>query len=167
VKETERSEDRIRLPPSSSAFTSPSGRYRFELSTPDEWKSKHADARLFRMKEAGSELIWEGKLPQEYGPRFVLVAPGGKVLMLDEWINVKSRYAIVLFDPHDGRCVTHRFDAVQAAVGIPAAQIVRMAEHGWWIAGLPALSENGDTAIIPTAGKELAVDLTTGSLSIR
>lgn len=167
VKEAGAAGDLIRLPAASSVHVSPSGRYRFEIATPDGWKSKHAEARLYRTDGGRRELVWQGMLPQEYGPRFVLVAPDGEVLMFDEWINVKSRFAVVILYPRDGHLVTHDFDDVQAALGVPPAQLVRTANHGWWIAAPPALGEHGDVAVVPAAGKRLAVSLKTGALSAR
>src|SRR5262245_9840853 len=87
--------DRITLPPASREFTSPSGKFVLVVSTKDSWKSPRATGELFSAG-ANRTLLWSRELPQEYGPRFALVNDQGTVLMLDEWINVNTRYAILV-----------------------------------------------------------------------
>jgi hypothetical protein len=68
----------------------------------------------------------------------------------------------------EGRLVAqHDFDAIQRVLGVPVANIVRMAKHGWWIVAPPALDRSGERARIETAGKVLLVDLNDGRLSLQ
>jgi hypothetical protein len=158
--------DRITLPPTSREFTSPSGKFVFVVSTKDSWKSRRATGELF---SAGSNrmLLWSRELPQEFGPRFALVNDQGTLLMLDEWINVNTQYAILVVDRDNKQVAQHSTDAVQLTLQVPMNQVVQMAAHGWWIQAAPTLVPTGDTALVRTAGKLLAIGLDTGVLSLR
>lgn len=158
-------DDAMRLPPTYAEFPSPGNGHLFIVASPDEWRSKHAVGRLFRLAGDGRRLLWEGRLPQEYGPRYVLVGRRGQVLMLDEWINVKSRYAVTLLNPETGTFIHHDFDTVQQALAVAAATIVRMAGSGWWISSPPWLDASRPVAYVPAAGKLLAIDLNTAELT--
>jgi hypothetical protein len=159
--------DQISLPPLQTEFFSPQGDFRFTVSTPDKWKSTRGYGRLVRLMDGISESIWEGKLPQEYRPRYVLVGQQGEVLMLDEWINVKSKYAIVVLNPRNDLIIQYDFDKVQNVLDVPTSEIVQRATGGsWWLSEPPSLNKSGSEAYIPTSGKVLRVDLQTGQLSL-
>ena len=49
--------------------------------------------------DARGGVKWERELPQHHGPRQALVTKSGQVLLMDEWINVLSRYALVPMAP--------------------------------------------------------------------
>jgi hypothetical protein len=163
----DRESDRISLPPLQAEFLSSQGNFRFIVSTRDNWKSKQGRGRLMRQTDGGLEVVWEGLLPQEYGPRYVSIGRQGEVLMLDEWINVKSEYAVVVLNPQNNRVIQHSFDSVQEVLGVSTSAIVQSATGGsWWLSGPPRLDESGSEAYVPTAGTVLRVDLQTGELSL-
>ena len=159
--------DFVPTPPITVQATSPNGSYVFVVHSPDAWQSKHAVGRLFRNTAVvGQQIEWERALPQEYGPRYFLVGNRGQVVLFDEWINVKSRYAVVLIHKKRNLEVIHDFEAVALILGMPAADITALATHGWWINGTPSLDPTGTHALVATAGKCLAIDLDTGRLSL-
>ena len=159
--------DRIRKPSLQTEFFSPQGNFRFIVSTTDNWETKQGYGRLIKIIDNVSEIVWEGELPQEYGPRYVLISQRGEVLMLDEWINVKSKYAIVVLNPQKNLVIQHDFDKVQQVLQVPISEIVQKATQGsWWISAPPSLDESLTFAYIPTAGKVLRVDLQTGELNL-
>ncbi len=158
--------DLVPFPPPKTESVSPNRQFAFVVQSPDEWKSKYAVGRLFQRNRFGSALVWEEKLPEEYGPRFVVVGNEGQVLLLDEWSNVKSKHALWLRNFRKRLNVSYNFDKVAQVLGSPVASIVAQAKIGWWIAGEPTLDETGNVAIVPTAGKRLRVDLNTGTLSL-
>ena len=90
--------DRITLPDTKREFHSSSGRFNFVVSTRDGWKSLLATGDLFSVNGLTAKLLWSRGLPQQFGPRFALVNDLGTVLMLDEWININSHYAVLLID---------------------------------------------------------------------
>ncbi|MEM8810103.1 MAG: hypothetical protein AAGF01_29135, partial [Cyanobacteria bacterium P01_G01_bin.38] len=109
--------------------------------------------------------LWQQPLPQEYGPRFVSVGAEGEVLLLDEYINVASPYAVMVMDLSGEVVAQHSFDDVQAVVDIPRAEMVEQAETGWWISASPEWE--GDAQVsVATSGKTLVIDLTNGQLSL-
>ncbi len=158
--------DRITLPDFRREFRSPSGRFAFVVSTRDGWKSLRGTGELFSITGSVHTPLWSRELPQQFGPRFVLISDLGTVLMLDEWINVKSQYAVFLIDRNNRTVKQHDADAVQAAVQVPANDIVRMAKHGWWVSAPPSLNSAGDAARVETAGKILTIRLSDGQLSV-
>lgn len=159
--------DRIRLPSLQTEFFSAEGNFCFIVSTKDNWQTKQGYGRLIKHTDQVSEVVWEGKLPQEYGPRYVLVSRRGEVLMLDEWINVKSKYVIVLLNPQNNLVIQHDFEKVQQVLQVPISEIVQKATQGsWWISAPPSLDQSLSAAYIQTAGKVLRVDLQTGELKL-
>lgn len=158
--------DFVPIPPTTTQVASPNGRYAFIVHSSDAWQSKRATGRLLKNTSAGQELEWERVLPQEYGPRYFLVGNQGQTVLFDEWINVKSRYAVVLIHHQKNLEVSHDFEAVAKILGVPVAAITARAKHGWWIEGIPSLDSTGTSAIVATAGKCLVIDLNTGLLSL-
>ena len=158
--------DFISLPSAQQEFASPEGRYRFVLSTPDNWASKQAVGELFEVRDDSRQSLWTRTLPHEYGPRYALVNHQGQVLLLDEWINIASRYAVMLLSRENTLVAQHNFDALQAILEVPRARIVDMARQGWWITSPPTLEQPDQTARVETAGKVLIIHLENGELSV-
>ena len=159
--------DQIRLPPLQTEFFSPQRDFRFIVSSRDNWKSKRGHGSLVRLLNGRSEVLWERELPQEYGPRYVLVGRRGEVLMLDEWISNRSKYSIVVLNPRNDLVIQHNFEEVQEVLDVPTSEIARKATRGsWWLSGPPILDKSGSKAYVPTTGKVLRVDLQTGELSL-
>jgi hypothetical protein len=161
-----RHSDLVPFPPVFRTGTSPDGRYVFEVRSADGWKTRGAVGRLLKNTGHGARTVWEKDLPQEYGPRYFLVGNQGQVILFDESINVKSRYAIVLIRQPKNLDVIHDFDAVRQALNLSAATITGSAKSGWWLQGAPTLNAAGTQALAPTGDKFLEVDLNTGRLSV-
>ena len=158
--------DRITLPDTKREFHSSSGRFNFVVSTRDGWKSLRGTGDLFSVNGPTTKLLWSRELPQQFGPRFALVNDLGTVLMLDEWININSQYAVLLIDRDNRTVKQHSADAIQAAIQVPTNEIVRMAKHGWWITAPPSVNSSGDAARVKTAGKILTIRFSDGQLSV-
>lgn len=158
--------DYIPLPPVRQEFFSPVRNYLFVLSTPDEWKSKQAIGELFQITEQTHKRLWIRSLPHEYGPRYVLVGNQGQVLLLDEWINVASRFAIMVLNCKNELVAQYDFDALQRFLNVPRAKFPEMARHGLWISSPPVLDASGERAKVRTVGKVLLINLNDGQLSL-
>ena len=154
------------LPAPLREVESPSGRFVLVLSTPDAWKSRRVHAEFFRVEVDARTPLWKRALPQELGPRHVLVDDRGRVLLLDEWIHVKSDRAAVVLDRNGRQVARHSFDDIQKVVDVPARDLVRRAKLGWWITKPPRLDPNLGVASIATGGKLLLVHLADGQLSL-
>jgi hypothetical protein len=159
-------EDVMTLPAVRQAFLSPAGDYRFVISNTDNWQSEQTTGSLTQVQPGGaSVMLWQRRLPQAYGPRFVVVGPQGQVLLLDEQINVASAYAVMLLSPTGELLAQYSFDALQRLSGVTRAEIVAQASIGWWLGGPPTLE--GDLVAVPTAGKTLRINLVTGQVDFR
>jgi hypothetical protein len=156
--------DSISLPPERIERYSPNRQFALVIESLDGWRSPVATAKFFRAGPPGEILLWQARLPQEYGPRFAIVGNQGQVLLLDEWINVESKNAIWLRTLHT--MVTYDFNAVAALLNLPRRDIVKSAAFGWWISGVPLLAETGAVAIVPSAGHRIRIDLDNGQLSL-
>jgi hypothetical protein len=161
-------EDFVPFPPPTREVVSPNGHFTFVISSPAAWKTKEpSTGQLFRVTSKARKLVWEKKLPQEQGPRYALAGNQGEVVLFDEWNNVKSRYAVVLINFRRNFERSYDFDAVATVLGEPVAKIVEQARAGWWLQGPPTLDDKGTTAYAMAAGKCLAIDLKTGSMTVR
>jgi hypothetical protein len=157
--------DRITLPDPRRESVAPSGKWAFVVSTPDAWAKKRGTGALVSVSGSTRAAVWSRELPQEYGPRFILVDDAGTVVLLDEWINVNSRYAVVVIDRDNRQIAQHSTDDVQAALGVPMSQIVQMAKHGWWITTPPVMAAGATEVHVETGGKVLHIRLSDGRLT--
>lgn len=155
-------DDRIDLPAASREFASPDRRYVLEVELPGLPAGKRALARLYR----SGELVWELPLPHEYGPRHALVDARGSVLLVDEWIHVPSRHALVLFDSAGHEVAHHSFDDVVRVLQVERRQVTAHAKLGVWLTTPPALDGEHGVVAIETSGKRLTVRLSDGHLSV-
>ena len=161
-------DDFVPFPPPTREVVSPNGHFSFVISYPAAGKAKElSTGQLFRGASKARKLVWERRLPQEQGPRYALVGNHGEVVLFDEWNNVKSRYAVVLINSHRSFERSYDFDAVATVLGEPVAKIVEQARSGWWLQGPPTVDGKGITAYAMAAGKCLAINLKTGSITLR
>ena len=157
--------DAVIQPPLRRLQRSADRRYRLEVSAVDGWRSPVARGQLWLEAADPPRLIWDRSLPQPYGPRRMLVAPGGSVLLFDEGANVRSRHALLLLNLRGHTVLNYSFDQIQAVVGLPAALLVQRALVGsWWLAGPPRPSSNGEWVRLPVGGRTLEIDLASGQL---
>ena len=158
-------EDSIRLPPARRTFKSPTGNYILVISNGDGWESVTAIGELIEVKSGKQVLLWRKSFPQRYGPRYAVVNSSGRVFLFDEWVNVKSPYALMLFDT-DGRSIKHYgFEELQRELDIPIDQIVDRANFGWWIMTPPRLEESGNHAVVEVGGTTITIDLENGNIT--
>ncbi len=158
--------DRIALPPAERTSVSRDGRFVFVVSAvASGWRTPAATAALYTIEAGARRMLWTHALAQQYGPRFALVSDAGTVVMLDEWINVSTPFAVMIVD-REGRTVAQRStDEVRAALDVPMSELARRARFGWWLSGAPTLSDDGDIVRAPSAGRVLLVRVSDGKLS--
>ena len=156
--------DQLTHPPISQSFET--GGYRFVVTGADEWQTPVATGKLYQ----GDSLLWEKPLPQQYGPRFVVVGEQGQVLLVDEFINVASPYALMLLDATGEPVATYAFEDIQQVLSVSAADLTRQATSGWWVSAAPQLmpledSTAGEAVLISAGGTYLVVSLSAGELA--
>ncbi|MGB3203185.1 MAG: hypothetical protein WBA99_19930, partial [Nodosilinea sp.] len=94
------SRDAIPYPPTLRHEVSPAGTYHLVLTLEQVASGpRRTTANLFELTGDRCQQVWSHRLPHSYGPRLALVSEGGMVVLLDEWINVASPYAIVVLGP--------------------------------------------------------------------
>ena len=150
--------DRMAQPPLHQTFSN--SPYQLIVTATDSWQTPAATGQFYK----GDTLLWQQPLPHQYGPRFVLISQQGHLLLLDEFINVASPYALTLLDADGQTLAQYSFDDIQKTLAIPAATLTQKASSGWWISAAPTLSESEGLALVPTGGTILRVDLATGEL---
>ena len=156
--------DQLVHPPISQSFET--GDYRFVVTGADEWQTPVATGQMYQ----GDSLLWEKPLPQQYGPRFVVVGERGQVLLVDEFINVASPYALMLLDAAGEPVATYAFEDIQQVLSVSAADLTRQATSGWWVSAAPQLrqledSTAGEAVLISAGGTYLVVNLSAGELA--
>lgn len=162
--EAQLADDAIDLPPVHQIVTSPNQAFLLVLQSPDGWATPQPVAALYSLDQRQCQRLWQRSLPQSYGPRFALVTDSGTTLLLDEWINVASDYAVVLLDPAGQLIAQHSFDQVAAVLQVPRAEIVERSRFGWWIGAAPSLQADGQQAEVAAAGQRLLIGLEDGQL---
>lgn len=161
--------DVAEVPPPLDEQASPSGRYVIEIRL-REHANVHAarsTATLWRVAGSQRETVWTRELPHRPRPRFAAVGDGGQVLLLDEWLRVRSDLAVTLVGAGGKVVAQHDLEAVRAALGVPISALAPVARHGVWIQAPPTIAADGDIAEVPAAGRLLRVDLRSGALSSR
>jgi hypothetical protein len=151
--------DSIRQPPVRQTIEA--APYQFNVVASDRWQTPMAKGEFYE----GDHLLWQQDLPHQYGPRYSLIGQQGQVLLIDEYINVASPYALTVIAPDGQVTAQYSFDDIQSTLAVPRADIVRQAASGWWVSAPPTLSADGQTALIATGGTRLQVDLATGRIS--
>ncbi|PSN11130.1 hypothetical protein C7293_25430 [filamentous cyanobacterium CCT1] len=158
--------DAIPYPPPLRHEASPAGTYHLVLTLEkDAEGTRRTIASLFETTGDRCQQIWLRLLPHSYGPRLGLVNDRGTVVLLDEWINVASPYAIVLMGADGAVEAEYSFDEIVQITEQSRAEVVEQAAQGFWLAGRPTINRSGSQVSIPAAGGQLTLDLATGDLS--
>ena len=157
--------DQVPVPPAREDFASPSGAFLFRLEAPPDFQTGRSFGLLHAVEDGVARLLWRREMPHAWRARRVLVSDSGRVLLLDDWFNTRNRYAVVVMSPDGALVASHAFDALPEALEAPVPAIVRAAQQGIWIGGHPEIAPDGEVALVPAAGKHLAIDLRDGSLS--
>ncbi|SDP80145.1 hypothetical protein SAMN05216303_107128 [Rhodoferax sp. OV413] len=151
------------LPPAQRVFTSPSATFELVLSSPSQGQT--AQAELFAVAAGARRPLWRQALPHEQGPRTAVVADSGEVVLLDEWINVPSRHALLLLDPQGRRRAHYNFDELVGILQLPRKTVAQHAVQGAWLAGEPRLTTDGRLLLLPAGGRTLSLQLADGRLT--
>jgi hypothetical protein len=159
--------DSIVVPPAVREFASPSGAFTLRISSADNWKTPVAAAELDALNSGASKVVWRRELPHHYGPRKALVSDQGDALLVDEWINILSRYALTVVDRNNRIVAQYAADDIFAVLGIPARDVSALAREGPWLSAGPTLSTDGKLALIETGACTLEIRLADGRLSAR
>lgn len=158
--------DRAALPSERREFASPDKRFVLVIETKDHWKTAQPEASLIRLDDSGkASLRWARKLPHHHGPRTAVVANDGHVLLADEWINVTSRWSLMLLDAGNQVVMSCDWDTVTKALGVSVAEVSAQARYGTWMSASPSLATDGKSVRIPAGGRVLAVGLPDGKLT--
>lgn len=156
--------DGIDLPPLERRFASASGGFILTLTAVDGWRTPRAAATL---KNASGSVLWKRELPHHHGPRRALVTGGGQTLLVDEWINVVSGYALTLIAPDGATIAQYSAEQIIHVLGVPRGAITANARFGPWISDGPSLSNNARSALFKAGGRSLVLRLEDGRLSAR
>ena len=157
------------MPPAFEQRSSPSGAYALEVRLrpqPNAFAPR-ASATLFEVGSSPRKALWTRELPHRPRPRFFVVGDGGHVVLLDEWLNVRSDLAVMVIDRENRTVAQFDLEAVRAALGVPIAALSQRARHGPWIQETPQLSARGDAVEVTSADRVLSIRLSDGAMSLR
>lgn len=164
AKAAEKQSDRITLPPLRREFRPASGDWLLRVEAVDGWTSPRATAALLRTGSGRHDAGWSQAIEHEYGPRDAWVGNDGRVLLIDEWIHVASRRALMLFEPQGKLLASHAHADIAAALGTSKAVLSRHATQGLWRSGGPRLAADGVHLLFEAGDRLLQLDLRDGSL---
>jgi hypothetical protein len=157
-------QDKKTRPPAIRRFTADTGAFQLEVTSSNNWRTSQAHAEMFAVSSSGRRSVWSIPLPQRYGPALAVVAVSGGALLVDEWINTPSPYALMVIAP-DGRTVsTHSMTDIATAAGLVPAQLTASAASGPWMSAPPVYLAVPDAMLIEAGGVRLRIDLKTGKL---
>ena len=161
--------DVVVLPPEFEERSSPSGAYVLEvrLRAHANVHAPRATATLFKINSSQRQALWTRELPHRPRPRFFTVGDGGQVVLLDEWLNVRSDLAVMVIDRKNSTLAQFGLEAVRAALQVPIAALAPRARHGLWIQAPPVINARGDAAEVAAADRVLSIRLSDGALSVR
>lgn len=159
----QRALDQRDIPPVERKFASSTGGFELRIFSDQNWKTRQAIAELRK----GAKAVWRRDLPHSYGPRDAVVLSGGKVVLLDEWINVASKLAIVLLDEEGQTIATYSYNDVKRVSGETSKGLTRGAalgpyRKGTWLSSKPALS--GNFVVVSAGDVQLSLDCQSGAL---
>ena len=162
--------DRIALPPDRREFRSPSGNYILTLSSADHWQTRSALAQL--QLRSGNELkpLWHRMLPQERGPRHVLVVDSGAGVLMDgtrRWAGAhsRSRHALMLLAPDGSELANYGIDDLVQRLSVSRRMVADQGRLGLWMSSAPAVSEDGSSVVFHSAHRRLILRLADGQLT--
>jgi hypothetical protein len=153
------------LPPARRVFESASRNFALSVSTADQWQTPSARVTLQQLAPAPVRTVWEQTLPQEHGPRRVIVTNQGVVVMVDEWINVPSRFALMILDARGQRVANYSLDELITTLAVPRSAISANATLGIWLSAEPVLTADGGSVSFRVGGRGLIVRLSDGVLT--
>jgi hypothetical protein len=153
--------DSITLPPASRVVESKNGTFRFRIYTTDNWRTPFPRGSLsVGSTSSGQRVVWQGKLPHHYGPRFTLVTKVGDVILLDGWLNIKPVYAVTILNPNMGSLVSFSYEDVVRTLRVLPSVLAEKARFGsWWMTSKPSLNASENLALIAAGDKMLIVDI--------
>lgn len=154
------------LPAAQRKFQSASGRFVLTLSNFDAWSSKHVEAELVESSGAVQRARWRLILPHEMGPRWALVTDDGATILVDEWINIPSRHAVMLLDPSGQMLADYSIDQLIELLKITRKTIAAHARLGPWLTSAPTLCAGGASVEFRVGGRGLSLELANGRLSV-
>jgi hypothetical protein len=161
--------DPITLPPDFETRSSASGQYLLELKmrAGGNPHAARATASLWELQAPSRKLLWTRELAHRPRPRFVLVGDAGQVVLLDEWLNLRSELAVMLIDKHNRVVAVHGLEAVRTALDVPIAALAPRARHGAWMQATPVVKAQADAVEVAAADRVLVISLRDGALTRR
>ena len=142
------------------------GRFKLVLTSPDEQRTPGVAAELLEVVDGQPRSAWRQLLPHRWGPRTALVADGGAVVLVDEWINSLSSRAMSLLAA-DGRTVkVYGAEELIALLDRPRRAVADAATYGPWLTGEPSLAADGRSAVFRSAGRMLTLSLDSGTIEV-
>lgn len=161
--------DVVEPAPQHERVHSPSGRFALQIELrpmPNAFAAR-STATLFAVDKGRQRVLWRRELPHRPRPRFALVGDDGGVVLLDEWLRVRSELAVMVIDAGNRVLAQYDLEAVRAALDVPIALLARRARHGVWMQGVPAITPDGRAVQVHAADRLLVIRLADGALQAR
>lgn len=147
-------------PPEIRSVDSPDGAYRLMLQN-----LPGGTAATLHAARDRDVVLWQRDLPHQFGPRVAFVGACGTVALLDEWINVFTDHAIEVVDVNGDTLNSYSTDDIATFLKRPRSRLAAEAKFGPWMMGVPKLSGDAESVLVPMGDETLSISLTDGSIS--
>ncbi|MEZ6075332.1 MAG: hypothetical protein R3C09_12575 [Pirellulaceae bacterium] len=161
--------DKRVLPDAIREFHSPSKNFRLVVVVEEKRTEPVVYAELYRKSDGGVEedLIWRiDKLPHRLGPSRALVTEGGRVLLIDEWVNTPSSFALMAIEKNGTIKLTLSFADLAKLTGNSERSMAESAKFGAWRSLEPYLVPGKEIACLCTCSTPFHLDLTNGEVGL-
>jgi hypothetical protein len=95
-----------------------------------------------------------------------MVANSGAVVLIDEWINIPSKHALMLVSPMGATLAHYPLDELITTLGVSRRTITEHNGLGIWLSRMPVFNTDESTLMLAAGGRGLSLDMASGSLTV-
>jgi len=145
--------DHVQSPPAVRTFEAPNRAFVLTIELVAEGAEPKTVGRLH---DNTGVAVWQRPMPQYYGPRYAFVADDGRVLMLDEWVPIASRFAVMALARDGSPVAIIGYDNLATILRADPKYLAGHAALGIWLSAAP--TQDGETITAPTPAGAVAID---------
>lgn len=95
-----------------------------------------------------------------------MVANSGAVALIDEWINIPSKHALMLVSALGTTLAHYPLDELITTLGVSRRTITEHNKLGVWLSRMPVFNSHESTLMLAAGGRGLSLDMASGRLTV-